>query len=164
MGKIAGIIFFIAVAVGGWFGYQKYFAPPSPAYLAYQQYAEALAREQYDKAETLAMGPARETVASLRQGMAGSTINVYGRSLEMRPPSLASIAGEVHSIKWDKQSESGDDARVALVATETVCRIPPGVSSVLCKWPVALRHDVEVQNEGGAWKVSSFKETRITPQ
>lgn len=164
MGRIVGIVLLIAVAVGGWFGYQRYFAPPSPAYLAYQQYAEALAREQYEKAEGLAAGAAREQVAARRQGAAGSTLNVYGQALEMRPPSIASIAGEVNSIKWDKQSESGDDARVTLMVNQTVCRIPPGVSSAMCKWPVEFRHEAEVVNEGGIWKVSSFFETRTTPQ
>lgn len=164
MGKIVGVILLIAVAVGGWFVYRNYFAPPSPAYLAYQQYAEALAREQYEKAESLSVGAAQGAAAALRQGMAGSEIKVYGQNLSTRPPSIASIVGEVHSIKWNKESESGDDARVAIVVTETVCRIPPGVSSALCKWPVEFRHDVELQSVGGIWKVSSFTETRITSQ
>lgn len=164
MGKIVAAVLVIGLAVGGWFAYQKYFAPPSPAYLAYQQYAEALAREQYQKAEGLATGAAREKAASMRQGTAGSTLNLYGTSFEMRPPSIASIAGEVHSITWERQSESGDDARVTLVVNQTVCRIPPGVSSAMCKWHVEFRHEAEVVNEGGLWRVAAFSETRTTPQ
>jgi hypothetical protein len=164
MGRIVTLLFIVGLAVGGWFGYQKYLAPPSPALLAYQQYAEALAREQYDKAEAIATGPALERTTALHQAAGGSTLQLYGQSLSMRPPSIREIAGDVHSIKWDKQSEerSGDD-KVTLVVTETVCRIPPGVSSALCKWPVDFLHEVEMTHEGESWKLVSFKETRITP-
>jgi len=164
MGKLFAVVVLVAIGVGGWFGYQKYLAPPSPAYLAYQQYTEARARELYDKAETLATGQGLESIQSLRQGSAGSMMSLYGKTFQMAPPSIASIAGDVHSIKWNRESEAGDGSRVALVVTETVCRIPPGVNSVICKWPVDFRHEAEVVLEGGAWKVSSFKETRITPQ
>jgi len=165
MGRIVTFIFIIGLAVAAWFGYQKYMAPPSPAFLAYQQYTEAMAREQYDKAEGLSLGQAREAAVAFKQGSAGSTVQVYGQSLSMRPPSIREIAGDVFSIKWDKQSEekSGDGNHVILVVTQTVCRIPPGVSSAMCKWPVDFRHEAEVQLDGDSWKVSSFKEARITP-
>jgi hypothetical protein len=165
MGRIVTFVFLIGLAVAGWFGYQKYMAPPSPAFLVYQQYAEAMAREQYDKAEGFSLGQAREAAGSFQRATAGSTVQVYGQSLSMRPPSIREIAGDVNSIKWDKQSEekSGDGSHVVLIVTQAVCRIPPGVSTAMCKWPVDFRHEAEVQLEGEVWKVSSLKETRITP-
>jgi hypothetical protein len=163
MGKLVNVIVLIGVVVGGWFGYQKYLAPASPAYLAYQQYADALAREQYDRAENLSTGDAHEAVVALRRQMAGTSINVYGKSLAMRPPSVQDVAGEVHSIRWSKESESTDESGVNLAVVETVCRIPPGVNSAMCKWPVDFRHDVSMASDGGTWKVASFEETRITP-
>ena len=165
MGRIVTFVFIIGLVAAGWFGYQKYMAPPSPAYLVYQQYSEAMAREQYDKAAELSLGQARGAAGEFKQATAGSTVQVYGQSLSMRPPSIREIAGDVYSIKWDKQSEekSGDGSQVTLVVTQTVCRIPPGVSSTLCKWPVDFRHEAEIQLEGEEWKVSSLKETRITP-
>jgi hypothetical protein len=82
------VIVLIGVGIEGWFGYKQYLAPPSPAYLAYQQYADALAREQYDRAETLSTGQAQAAMLSLRQGAAGASIKVYGKTLTMRPPSI----------------------------------------------------------------------------
>ena len=165
MSKVITLLIIVGFAVGGWFGYQKYLAPPSPAYLAYQQFAEAMARENYDKAEGLAAGAARERVTSFHQGSVGTDVKIYGQTLSMRPPSIREIAGDVFSIRWQKQSEqkSQDGNSATLVVIETVCRIPPGVSSAMCKWPVDFQHEAEVLLEGGSWKVASFTETRITP-
>jgi len=154
------------VAAGGWWGYQSYLAPPSPAYQVYDQFAEAMVREQYRKAEELASGDAREYAASMTRMTAPTTMKIYGKELNMSPPSVSSIAGDISWIKRKRKSEkkSADNSRITLGVEETVCRIPPGVSSAICKWPVTFRHDAEVQLLDGAWKVAGFKTERLTPQ
>jgi hypothetical protein len=153
-----------ALAGGGWWGYQTYLAPPSPAFKAYTLFAEALAREDYQKAADAATGQARGHAEARTQMMAPSSMKVYGKEFTMSKPTISSIAGDIawikHKRKEEKKSDAGD---VILQVEETVCRIPPGVSSAICKWPVTFLHDVEVSQDGGAWKVSSFKEERLTP-
>jgi hypothetical protein len=159
------VLVLAALAGGGWWGYQNYFAPPSPAFQAYAQFAEALAREQYQKAADASLGQARGHVDLLTQMMAPTTMKLYGKEFSMGKPSISSIAGEIAWIKQKRiKEEKGDAGNVALQVEETVCRIPPGVSSALCKWPVTFRHDVEMSEADGTWKVISFKEERLTPQ
>jgi len=159
------VVVFVALCGGGWWGYQQWFAPPSPAYQVYTQYAEAMAREQYQQAADVSSGQAKEYVDSRTAMMAPTSMKVYGRSFTMLKPSISSIAGEVSWIKRKRKSEEqkGADA-VALSVEETVCRIPPGVASAFCKWPVTFHHDVEMSLVDGTWKVTSFKEERLTPQ
>lgn len=94
-----------------------------------------------------------------------TTMNIYGKQFSMSPPSVSSVAGDVAWIKRKRQSEQRkSDTHVELQVEQTVCRIPPGVTSAFCKWPVTFQHDVEVELVDGSWKVSRFKETRLTPQ
>jgi hypothetical protein len=159
------LLFVGALAGGGWWGYQNYFAPPSPAFQAYVLFSEAMAREQYQKAADAATGAARGHAEMWMQMMAPTAMKVYGKEYSMSKPSISSIAGEVSWIKRKRKAEKKNDAGgVVLQVEETVCRIPPGVSSAFCKWPVTFLHDVEVSQMEGTWKVSSFKEERLTPQ
>jgi hypothetical protein len=162
---LSAVVLIAALGAGGWWGYRTYFAPPSPAYKAYTMFAEALAREEYQKAAETATGQARDDAQGLTRMMAPSSMQVYGRELSMSKPSISSIAGDIAWIKYKrKQEKMNDPGSVTLQVEETVCRIPPGVSSAICKWPVTFRHDVEVSQEDGVWKVSSFKEERLTLQ
>jgi len=166
---VVSLIFKIALlavlAGGGWWGYQTYLAPPSPAFQAYVLFAEAMAREEYQKAADAATGPARGHAEMRVQMMAPTTMKLYGREYSLSKPSISSIAGDIAWIKRKRKTEKKNDAgNVVLQVEETVCRIPPGVSSALCKWPVTFLHDVEVSQAEGTWKVSSFKEERLTPQ
>ena len=134
-------------------------------FLAYQKYADAMAREDYERAESPATGPARDATASLRQAAGGSPVN------GLRPdPFNAGPLGQGDSglRAFDQMGKtdgkkSPDGSRDELSVTETVCRTRPGVSSVLCKWPVEFRHDIEVHLEDGTWKVYSFREDEDHP-
>jgi hypothetical protein len=164
-GLLVKVVLLAAMGGGGWWIYTTYFAPPSPAFAAYTQFADALAREQYQKAADVSSGQARGYVDQLTQMMAPSSMKVYGKEFTLSKPSISSIAGEVAWIKYKRKGEKkGESGTVTLQVEETVCRIPPGVSSAICKWPVEFLHEVEVSQEDGAWKVSSFKEERLTPQ
>jgi len=159
------IVLLVALAGGGWWVYQSWFAPPTPAFTAYAVFAEDMARGQYQKAVDESRGSAREFADSWVQMTKPTTMKVYGKEYSMSPPSVSSIAGEIAWIKRKKKLEKKkSDAVVELQVEQTVCRIPPGVSSALCKWPVTFQHDVELQLENGAWLVSGFKETRLTLQ
>lgn len=159
------IILLAAVAGGGWWAYQTWFAPPSPAFNAYASFAEAIVRGQYQKASDESQGDARAYAESWIQMTKPVTVKVYGKEIDMSPPSVNSIAGDIAWIKRKRKSEAKkSDTLVELQVEQTVCRIPPGVTSALCKWPVTFQHDVELQLIDGSWKVSGFKETRLTPQ
>ncbi len=159
------IVLLVALAGGGWWIYQSWFAPPTPAFTAYAVFAEAMARGQYQRAYDDSRGSAREFADSWVQMTKPTTMKVYGKEFSMSPPSVSSIAGDIAWIKRKKKLEKKkSDSAVELQVEQTVCRIPPGVSSALCKWPVTFQHDVELELVDGAWKVSGFKETRLTPQ
>ena len=159
------VIFLAAFGAGGWWAYQSWFAPPSPAFTAYSSFAEAIVRGQYQKAVDESRGGAREYAESWIQMTKPSTMKIYGKEFNMSPPSVTSIAGEIAWIKRKKKSEKKKNGSVVeLQVEQTVCRIPPGVASALCKWPVTFQHDVELELVEGAWKVSGFKEIRMTPQ
>jgi hypothetical protein len=165
---IGGLLFKLVIlaglAGGGWWGYQTWLAPASPAFQAYVTYSEALARGQYQQAADGAAGEAKEYAESLVRMTAPSSLKVYGKEITISRPSVSDIAGEVAWVKRKRQAEQKKDAgSVTLQVEETVCRIPPGVSSALCKWPVTFRHDVEVALVDGVWQVSAFKEERLTP-
>jgi len=158
------LILVAVLAGGGWWGYQTYLAPPSPAVQAYTLFAEALAREEYQKAAEASTGQARGFVEARTQMMAPSSMKVYGKEFSLSKPTISSIAGDIAWIKHKRKEEKNSDAgNVILQVEETVCRIPPGVSSAICKWPVTFLHDVEVAQADGIWKVTSFKEERLTP-
>lgn len=154
-----------AVAGGGWWVYQAWFAPPTPAFTAYTGFAEAMVRGQYQKAMDESRGTAREYADSWVQMTKPTSMKVYGKEFSMSPPSVSSIAGDVAWVKRKKKSErKKTDSSVELQVEQTVCRIPPGVASAICKWPVTFQHDVELELVDGAWRVSGFKEIRLTPQ
>ena len=163
-GLLVKLVILAALAGGGWWGYQTWLAPASPAFQAYEKYSEALARGQYQQAADGAAGEAKEYAESLVRMTAPSSLKIYDKELTTTKPSVSDIAGEVAWIKRKRQAEQKKDAsNVTLQVEETVCRIPPGVSSALCKWPVTFRHDVEVALVDGTWQVSVFKEERLTP-
>jgi len=154
-----------AVAGGGWWAYQTWFAPPSPAFTAYAVFSEAIVRGEYQKAADGSVGDARAYAESWSQMTKPGSMKVYGREYTMSPPSVSSIAGEVAWIKRKRKTETKkSDSTVELQVEQTVCRIPPGVSSAICKWPVTFQHEVELQLVDGSWKVAEFKEVRLTPQ
>jgi hypothetical protein len=159
------IFLLAAIAGGGWWAYQTWLAPPTPSFTAYASFAEAIVRGQYQKAADESQGDARAFAESWIQLTKPTTMKIYGKELSMSPPSLESVAGDIAWIKRKRKSETKkSDSLVQLQVEQTVCRIPPGVSSAVCKWPVTFQHDVEVQLIDGAWKVSGFREIRLTPQ
>lgn len=165
LGALVKLLLVAGLAGGGWWGYQQWFAPPSPAFQAYSRYSEAMARGQYQAAAEGASGEAKEYAESMVAAMAPASMKIYGREFTMSKPPVSEIAGEIAWIKRKRNEErKKDDGTVVIRAEETVCRIPPGVSSALCKWPVSFRDDVEVVQDGGTWKVSLFREERLTPQ
>lgn len=159
------ILLLVAAAGGCWWAYQAWFAPPTPAFNAYAAFAEDMARGNYQKAADASLAGAKGYADSFGQMTRPTTMKVYGREFSMSPPSVASVAGDIAWIKRKKKAEKKRSATiVALQVEETVCRIPPGVTSVLCKWPVTFQHDVEVHLVEGGWKVAEFKEVRLTPR
>ena len=158
------VVLLAAVAGGGWWIYQTWFAPPTPAFSAYASYSEALVRGQYQKAVDESTGAARGYADSFVQMMKPNTMKIYGKEFSMSPPSVSSIAGDVAWIKRKKKSEKKKtDSAVELQVEQTVCRIPPGVASAMCKWPVTFQHDAVLERVGETWMVSEFKEVRLTP-
>ncbi|HXC92893.1 MAG TPA: hypothetical protein VN652_02715, partial [Geobacteraceae bacterium] len=87
------------LAGGGWWGYQTYLAPPSPAFQAYTLFAEALAREEYQKAAEASTGQARGHAEARTQMMAPSSMKVYGKEFSLSKPTISSIAGDIAWIK-----------------------------------------------------------------
>jgi hypothetical protein len=160
MGKV---LFVIASIGAGWYAYERWFAV-SPAYQAYQRYAEARARQDWPALEALSAGAAADELAARRGAAKTRQLDLYGQHLTLGAPSVAEIAGDVSWIEYQRESEerSGDGA-VSLVAVQTVCRIPPGVASAICKWPVSVRQRVELAQAGGAWRVEGFSEEPLTP-
>lgn len=124
-----------------------------------------MARGQYQKAYDDSRGTAREYADSWVQMTKPTTMKVYGKEYSMSPPSVSSIAGDIAWIKRKKKAEKKKtDSVVELQVEQTVCRIPLGVTSAPCKWPVTFQHDVELQLANGEWRVFEFKELRLTPQ
>ncbi len=159
MGKV---MFLLLLVGGGWFAHQKYFAV-SPAYETYQRFADARARQDWAALDALSDGAAAQDLEEMRGMYKTQRFEVYGQSYAVPAPSVAEIAGTVSWIDYQRESEESVDGAVRLVAVQTVCRIPPGVASAMCKWPVSFRHDVELAQVGGTWLVESFAEERITP-
>lgn len=163
--QVFKIVFLVAIVFGGWWVYQTWFAPPTPAFTAYAGFAEDMARGNYQKAADGSLGGAKGYAESFVQLTRPTTMKVYGKEFSMSPPSVASIAGDIAWIKRKKKSERKKSPSVVeLQVEQTVCRIPPGVTSALCKWPVTFQHDVELQLTDDTWKVAEFKEVRLTPQ
>jgi hypothetical protein len=157
------LLFLAALVGGGWYAHQRWVAE-SPAYRAYQRYAEARARQDWKALDALVDGAAADELEELKGNYATQHLEVYGQSYAAPAPSMADLAGPVAWIDYQRESEeSGGDDFVSLVAVQTVCRIPPGVTSAMCKWPVSFRHEVELAEVGGEWRVQSFSEERITP-
>lgn len=163
--QVFKMVVLAAIAAGGWWGYQAWFATPTPTFVAYAGFADAMVRGEYQKAYDESRGTAREFADSWIQMTRPTTMKVYGKEFVMSPPSVSSIAGDIAWIKRKKKrEEKKTDSRVELQVEQTVCRIPPGVTSALCKWPVTFQHDVVLEQIDGAWRVSGFKELRLTPQ
>lgn len=159
------IMLLAAMAVAGWWVYQTWLAPATPAFTAYASFAEAMARGEYQKAVDESQGDARVYVESWIQMTKPGSLKIYGKEFSITPPSVSSIAGDIAWIKRKRKvEEKKSETLVELQVEQTVCRIPPGVSSALCKWPVTFQHDVELQLVDGTWRVSGFKEIRLTPQ
>jgi hypothetical protein len=156
-------LFVVVLVGGGWYAHQRWIAV-SPAYQTYQRYADARAHQDWKTLEALVDGAAAEELEQLEGTYATQHLAVYGQSYAAPAPSLADVAGPVAWIDYQHESEErAGDGTVSLVAVQTVCRIPPGVTSAMCKWPVSFRHQVELAEVGGAWLVASFAEERITP-
>ena len=159
-----GKVLFVALLAGaGWYGYERWFAV-SPAYQTYQRYAEARARQDWPALGALSGGAVADELAALKGASKTQHLDLYGQHLTLGAPNVAEIAGDVSWIEYQHESEerSGDGA-VSLVAVQTVCRIPPGVASAICKWPVSFRQRAELAEAGGTWRVESFSEEPLTP-
>ena len=160
MGKV---LFLVILVGGGWYAHQRWVAV-SPAYQTYQRYAEARARQEWKTLDALADGVAADELEQMKGTYATQHVEVYGQAYALPAPSVADVAGSVAWIDYQRESEeSAGSGFVNLVAVQTVCRIPPGVTSAMCKWPVSFRHEVELAEVDGAWLVESFSEERITP-
>ncbi len=147
-----------------WKGYQRFLAPPSDAFIAYEHFAEAMAREDFDKAKAVATAEALQLAQSAQDSRQKPVLKAFGRTVTAY--SVADVVGSVNYVKWVNKSEktAADGLHVTLQAVQTVCRIPPGVESAYCKWPVDFQHDVTLTKDADGWKVSAFNEVRLTPE
>lgn len=177
MGKL---ILLLILAAAAYFGYTKFMGPhagASEAVAAYSQFADAMARNHYDQAKSLASGAALSTVESEESSMTKNlVINPYAGSKEvanearaeaglpaMKDKSVTGVtmlnemAGPVASTKFESTSEkvSGDSA--SLTIKGSVCRQQPGCMGVRCTYCKQTQHTVEMCKVSGSWKVCSFQ-------
>ena len=156
--KLLKAVAVVLVIFFGWRLYKRYLAPPSPAYQAYQHFADAMAREKYDDAAALATGAAKNAILAIQQRENPAPMHIYGRTLSMKPPSISEIAGEVDGIRFKLVSEQSSGDGEALEVLEAVNRTPPGVTSAMNMHWKSFRHHVKMVQEGQAWHVSEFAE------
>jgi len=157
-----GKVLFLALLIGaGWYAHERWFTV-SPAYQAYQRFAEAHARQDWTTLSALATGAAAEEIDALRGASQTRHLDLYGQHMTMSMPNIAELAGEVSWIEYQRESEEPvAGGGVHLVAVQTVCRIPVGTASAICKWPVSFRQQVELAPVAGDWRVERFAEERL---
>ena len=160
----------------GWGGYHvyHYMSKPSEAAMAYEQYADAMARGKMDIAKGLATGTALSDLEVATQpappiANPTSMMGIYQKA--MAPQNLQNykrnmineIAGDITGIKYKINSEtkSSDKTKVTLSATQFVSRYRSGDRVIGGGVVNQFKHDVELSKEGGAWKVASFKEESL---
>ncbi len=164
----------IALATGGYFAYQ-YFNAPSPAYLAYQQFAEAMTKENFPGAKALATGPKKAEIDELLKPPPpepapkvavdpNSIVGLWQASMEEAKRETHRLKDEfirnIREIDYELESEAeGAQNRVLLTVVQTVRH--GGTAASGGGLAYKFRHKVELVQEGESWKVYSFSETPL---
>jgi len=165
----------IVLALLAWAGYQAYgrmaIGKPSEAGLAYQNYASAVADNNWAKAKLFAAGAALAEAETLSQPVSpvaagGNVAGMWKASMSpqalqgMKNSMIHDVAGSIIKITYDVQSEvkSPDGRKVNLTAVQTVYRSKNG-NPLLRRGGVKDKHEAELVLDGTTWKVSSLRET-----
>ncbi|MCO6431969.1 MAG: hypothetical protein J5J00_14010 [Deltaproteobacteria bacterium] len=148
----------LILGVSGWFGYQKFMAPPSEAVKTYQAFADAIAREEFSEAENLADGAALRYVRKRQLEFKAPALKVFGQTA--RTFSIKEIAGELKWAKYTVHSEVSENGgkSVSIEATQTSCRLPAKQAAVICRNAVEKRQRATLEHDDQGWWVTSFIE------
>ena len=150
------IMVLILVAAGA-LAYKWFTAAPSEACLAYQKFADCLARGNLKQAEDLATGAAVDAVNN-----AATPISPIGSPLTVGVLT-EQIAGEVDNVWYKIESEETAEGgkKVMIGATQYVHRYRAGDRAVGGGVTNKYKHYVELQRDASGWKVSTFKQEHI---
>lgn len=156
-------IFLILLIGGGYYGYTKFMAPPSPAAIAYSKFFDALSRSEYDKAKQMSQGAALSDVEAIQSRMTRNIApQVYGITAQASAGAMVNeIAGMVSSTSFKaiKETKSGD--RILLEGKGSICREQPGCSGARCFHCVQSAHNVELCPDASGLAVCSYTVTDL---
>ena len=163
------LLILVAIVGGGYVAYQ-HFSKPSAAALAYEQYADLMARGKLQEAKAYATGavladieaqlappPAPTSTGGSMMGMYQNVMTPQALS-RYKSQMISEIAGDITGIKYKIEQDDHDDHAAKLQAVQSVSRYRQGDRLVGGGNVKQFVHHVELIKEGDAWKVSSFKE------
>ena len=149
------IMVLILIAAGA-LAYKWFAAAPSEACLAYQKFADRLARGDLKQAADMATGDAVDAVNN------ATPISPVG------PPVTQGVlteqsAGKVDNVWYKIESEEAAEGgkKVMIGATQYVHRYRAGDRAVGGGVTNKFKHYVELQRDESGWKVSTFKQEHI---
>lgn len=140
------LVLFVVVLAGIGFLVQRCFLSQSDAAKAYQEFAEALAHQSYDRAIELSEGQARVNLEKFRDQWkrfgTGATYSVTGTS-----------------YKVNSEKKNGND-EVELQMTQVV-RVNGGGQESAFGRAAASVHNARLKKGSNGWKVVSYSEKMI---
>lgn len=178
MGKL---VFLCVVAAAGYFGYNHFIKQhlgPSEASMIYTRFADAIARDRFDEAKSLATGQALSTVEQEERRLTKnlSPINPYAgvsdaanearkeaglmplkdKSVVTGSQLINEIAGTISSTKFEVATEhmSGDSS--TLEVKGNICRQQSGCMGIRCGHCIQSLHTVKMCKDAGSWQVCAY--------
>jgi hypothetical protein len=140
------LLVFLAVVAAAFFAWKFVFAA-SPAFQAYESFADALVVGDRELAGQFADGPQVGQVLADRKNRWGYT----PRWME-----------GFHGTKYTVESEKKSSGQVELVVVQNVAYTPPGTESALGGTMSSdFRHNVTVAKKGSEWKVVRFESEHV---
>jgi hypothetical protein len=156
-------IFLILLIGGGYYGYTKFMAPPSPAAIAYSKFFDALSRGEYDKAKQMAKGSALSDVDALQSQMTRNLApTVYGITANVTAGKMINeVAGMIKNTAFKATKETKSVDRIFLEGDGSVCREQPGCMGVRCTHCVQSTHSAELCPDTSSLVVCSYQVTEL---